>query len=265
MNITKHQFDLLMKEGYCVTDIPVLLSSQNLTIALKRFILREESYKSKYLQKNFLKGFDGYSYLGQEDSTNQGATDLLHSFVLSNLHEPSCFPKEFGSFLSKEWHEIYKQIIKLEKNILSFLNFSNLDDMHKGMAHMVSCNFYPEVKKEMLHQELRLTEHTDISLFTIFPFGTSEGLEYRDSQGQWKKIPASNNVTIFNGYFMEYWSKGRFPACNHRVNLDKHAINERTSFAFFSIPHPQQDIVLIDNSTVSAEKYYKDYLALFSE
>ncbi|WP_150467302.1 2OG-Fe(II) oxygenase family protein [Francisella sp. SYW-9] len=264
MSLTKDQFDLLIKEGYCVTDIPVLSSSQSLAICLKSFVLREKSYKQQYLQKNFSKGFDGYSYLGQEDSTNQGATDLLHTFVLSNLHDPSYFPIEFKKFLSSEWADIYKQIFKIEKDILFLLSFNNLEDIHKDMAHMVSCNFYPEVKKDMLHQKLRLTEHTDISLFTIFPFGTSEGLEYKNSQGQWQKIPPSNNVTIFNGYFMEYWSKGRFPACNHRVNLDKKEVKERSSFAFFSIPHPQQDIKLIDGSKVSAQKYYEDYLALFS-
>ncbi|QIW11031.1 2OG-Fe(II) oxygenase family protein [Francisella sp. LA112445] len=265
MTLTKDQLDLLIEEGCCVTDIPALSGYENLANSLKSFILREKAYKDKYLQKNFSKGFDGYSYLGQEDSTNQGATDLLHTFVLSNLHESSCFPIEFKKFLSNEWADIYKQIFKIEKSILSSLSFSNLEGIHKDMAHMVSCNFYPEVKKDMLHQELRLTEHTDISLFTVFPFGTSDGLDYKNSHGQWQKIPASNNVTIFNGYFMKYWSKGRFPACNHRVNLDKKATNERISFAFFSIPHPQQDIILIDKSMVTAEKYYKDYLALFSE
>ncbi|MED7819376.1 MULTISPECIES: 2OG-Fe(II) oxygenase family protein [unclassified Francisella] len=264
MNLTKDQFDLLIKEGCCVTDIPALSGYENLANSLKSFILREKSYKDKYLQKNFSKGFDGYSYLGQQDSTNQGATDLLHSFVLSNLHESSCFPIEFKEFLLDQWSCIYKQIQLIEKAVISSLNSKILSDIYENMAHMVSCNFYPEVEGEMLSEPLRLTEHTDISLFTIFPFGTSEGLEYKNSQGQWQKIPASDKVTIFNGYFMNYWSNGKFTACDHRVNLDKKMTKERASFAFFSIPHPQQDIKLINDSTASAQKYYDDYLALFS-
>ena len=200
MKLTKDQFDQLIKEGCCVTDIPALSGYEDLANSLKSFILKEKSYKDKYLQKNFFKGFDGYSYLGQQYSTNQGATDLLHTFVLSNLHDPSCFPIEFKKFLSSEWADISKQIFKIEKNILSSLSFSNLEGIHKDMAHMVSCNFYPEVKRDMLHQELRLTEHTDISLFTIFPFGTSDGLEYKNSQGQWQKIPASDKVVRRHDY-----------------------------------------------------------------
>ena len=67
--------------------------------AFKDFMSKSFNYRKIYCQQNYNYGFDGYSYLGMEESTNQYAADLLHSFVLSEFHTIHSFPKEFYSEL----------------------------------------------------------------------------------------------------------------------------------------------------------------------
>ena len=42
-------------------------------------------------------GFDGYSYAGQTDSTNQAEDDLVSTFVFSNFFPPDRFRPKFAA------------------------------------------------------------------------------------------------------------------------------------------------------------------------
>ena len=68
-------------EGYIQLENP-LFSSESIKKCFKDFLNRENDYKTNYLQKHFNYGFDGYSYMGQEDSSNQYDDDMLYSFVI---------------------------------------------------------------------------------------------------------------------------------------------------------------------------------------
>ena len=108
---------------------------------------------------------------------------------------------------------------------------------------------------------LRLSKHVDVSLFTVFVYGASNGFTYEDEFGDLKPLHVSEHCVVFPGYLLEYITKGKYKALPHQVDLPQHH-EERYSFAFFSIPKPKQEMVFNDLEFTS-ETYYKAYLELF--
>ncbi|MGL1888028.1 MAG: hypothetical protein OCD76_16050 [Reichenbachiella sp.] len=232
--------------------------------AFREFLSEPIEYRSDYLQAKFTKGFDGYSFLGQEDSTNQYETDLLHSFVLSKFSEPSAYPVEFHDFLSQEWDTLIEEVRELELEMIRQLDIPGLTDFHqRHIDYMLSCNYYPALDQVMVQPDVntRLSNHKDISLFTVFVFGLDEGMSYRDQDGLIRKVGAQYTIVLFPGYLLEYLTKGKYKAFEHEVALPEHNL-ERFSFAFFSVPKPNQNFTF-DHVVTTSEEYYQAYLALF--
>ncbi len=246
---------MLVEKGFYDTKIKSL-DAEPIRAALAEFMNRPLAKRMPFLQKQIDSVFDGYSFQGQTDSLNQGADDLVHTFVISEFTEASKFPNEFQSFLNQEFKAISESVSQLEKRLVEELQ---LPINHAQVGHMVSCNFYP-AQGENMHP-LLLSEHPDVSLFTIFPFGVDDQLEYED-HGIWKSFPASDSMVILSGFFAETISEGRIKALNHRVKARAKNNLERFSFAFFSIPAPKQKFTHL-NETFFTEDYFKSYIALF--
>jgi len=229
------------------------------------FLTKDSTYKNQFSQKKYDYGFDGYSYLGQSDSSNQYATDLLHSFVISDFRNKTLFPKEFHNFYTIEWNSLQSKIKELEISIIKKLEISGLETFYlQHIGHMISCNYYPktELYKHTAKNKTRLSEHTDVSLFTIFPFGFDSDFYYQDSNNNWVQIKATNKVIIFPGYLLELYSKGKIKALNHCVKMPKNRTTERYSFAYFSLPYPKHTFS-IGEEKLSSELYFEKYLNLF--
>ncbi len=246
--------------GIVETAIPKS-SDRNLQFAFKNFIKQPESYKKEFLQVYYNCGFDGYSFLGQKDSLNQYDTDLLYSFVLSEFSKQARFPKEFHVFLQNDWTNLVSKIKTIELYIIEQLKIEGLKTFYENtIGHMVSCNYYPKVSLTN-NISLRLSKHKDVSLFTVFVFGTNDGFSYQNFSNKKEALHASNNVVIFPGYLLEFLTKGKYKALEHQVDFTADN-KERFSFAFFSLPKPFQSIKFNDFQFTS-ESYFKNYLALF--
>ncbi|WP_119327826.1 2OG-Fe(II) oxygenase family protein [Cysteiniphilum halobium] len=132
---------------------------------------------------------------------------------------------------------------------------------------MISCNHYPNLESIRSNHanSHRLSEHLDVSLFTIFPFGIPDGFEYKNNlTGKWCHLGATNKIVILCGFLLEYWSQNKFKACTHRVSLQHKDESLRQSFAFFSIPAPGLKFYCLDNAIQrSTCDYFKSYLDLF--
>lgn len=241
-------------------------SDQLIKESFRDFLNQPNDYKNKFLQSQYKTAFDGYSFLGQTDSLNQYDTDLLFSFVLSEFQPTANFPKEFKEFLNTEWKELIAKVRESEIQIIKSQNSSNsiLELYEKdAIGYMMSCNYYPKPKnyKVKAKENTRLSAHTDVSLFTTFPFGIAKGFSYLKEN---KPIALGNKekTLVFNGYFSEFITNGKIKALNHQVELPKNLDSERFSFAIFSIPKPNSTFQ-IENKTISGEEYYKQYLSLF--
>lgn len=228
------------------------------------FLKKPSSYKNKFLQSEFNIAFDGYSFLGQEDSLNQYATDMLHSFVISDLQEISKFPIEFQGFLKSKWPQLLTKVKQLERSVIKEKNLP-FEEMHSNgtLGYMMSCNYYPVAKtqKTTAKNNTRLSAHTDVSLFTTFPFGIPEGLSYLNNEER-IDLGKRNNTISFPGYFSEFISNGEIKALNHQVEIPINLDEERFSFAIFSIPKPEATFQ-IGNQKVNGKQYYENYLNLF--
>lgn len=266
--LSSNSVNLLIKNGFCVTDLP-LLDKQTLFDGFKAFLTKEDNYKKTFLQKAYGYAFDGYSFMGQTDSSNQGYEDYVYTFVLSNFHQPDKFPVEFATFFSQEWQSLLNYIKKIEQEILAQLGYPALTQLYnQDMGHMVSCNYYPPTKALPIRNEndSRLTPHNDISLFTIFPFGLAEGLQFEDTKGNWVSIPACDTILILTGYFLAFWTKGQLKGLNHRVAMPKNSAKARTSFAFFSLPKPNRRFQLLSKKqTFTSDNYFQSYLGQFDD
>lgn len=233
--------------------------------SFKHFLKRNESYRYRFLQSKYNSAFDGYSYIGQKDSLNQYSTDMLHSFVLSNFTDIDEFPKEFHNFLLHDWEKITIIVRQYETEILKKINNSTLNHLYKNDAigYMMSCNYYPKTNSLnfVAKNNTRLSMHKDVSLFTTFPFGISQGFTYFRNKDA-ITLGARNNIFTFAGYFMEFSTKQAYSALNHQVNLPVDSKSERYSFAIFSIPKPNAKFN-IGKHELTGREYYNKYLSLF--
>ncbi|WP_298531219.1 2OG-Fe(II) oxygenase family protein [uncultured Algibacter sp.] len=226
------------------------------------FLKQPEVYRKQFLQAYFNTGFDGYSYMGQKDSSNQYDTDLLHSFVLSEFSETEKFPSEFRGFFNAEWTNLISKIESIELNLIQKLNVDGLLEFYgNSVGHMLSCNYYPVVEKTVSTDALRLSKHIDVSLFTVFVFGIDEGFVFQKEHQKSEALFASDDVLIFPGYLLEYLTNGKYKALEHQVDFSGMP-KERFSFAFFSIPKPDINIEF-QGLNFSSETYFNDYLSLF--
>lgn len=232
--------------------------------AFSSFLKESQEYRNGYLQSELKTGFDGYSYFGQTDSLNQYDTDMLHSFVLSDLQAIENFPKAFHEFLNGQWNLIREEVRSAELQIikeykLPFLELYEADQM----SYMMSCNYYPKAIgfQETAKRRTRLSSHTDVSLLTTFPFGISEGLTYWNS-GSKVEVGDQENMMMFPGYFAEFISKREVSALQHQVELPADLESERFSFALFSIPKPDA-VFKVNGISYTGTEYYQKYLSLF--
>lgn len=238
-------------------------SDEKIRRAFSAFIKQPSEYRNSFLQPKYNTAFDGYSYMGQKDSLNQYDTDMLHSFVLSDLHSADDFPQEFQDFLSEEWLELTAHIRSIESKLIKKHNlpFGALYE-NDDMAYMMSCNYYPKIKvSDIPSNNTRLSAHTDASLFTTFPYGIQSGLSYFD-KNKFVAVGEKENMIMFAGYFSEFMSNGEFKALQHQVELPFDLDSDRYSFAVFSIPKPES-IFWINNQKFSGKDYYAKYLSLF--
>ncbi|WP_412986908.1 2OG-Fe(II) oxygenase family protein [Pontimicrobium sp. IMCC45349] len=229
--------------------------------AFQAFLEQPKDYKNTYRQSHFNCAFDGYSFLGQTDSLNQYSTDLLYSFVLSRFSSVDKFPKEFSKVLSTYWDTTIIKVKSIEETVIEQLNIPGLKAFYDNyIGHMVSCNYYPKLDLED-QSGVRLSKHVDVSLFTIFVYGASNGFTYEDEFGTLKPLHVSENCVVFPGYLLEYLTKGKYKALPHQVDLSQHN-EERYSFAFFSIPKPNHKMSF-NGLEFTSERYYQEYLELF--
>lgn len=149
-------------------------------------------YKQSFLQCYFDFAFDGYSYQGHEDSSNQSYDDLLDTFVFSDLRPIEKFPEAFHSYLNHGWKDSVAEIETIEATLIEDLK---LDIDQKNLAHMASCNYYPPTEsfKNPAKENTRLSSHPDVSLFTVFPFGVEKEFSFQSPNREWVELEANNH------------------------------------------------------------------------
>ena len=132
---------------------------------------------------------------------------------------------------------LFKGIIKLYKKDT---NISNNAFSRKKTLSTLRFNYYPNQKKpiEISKQDgvaLGCETHVDSGVFTILYQDKKGGLQVQNRNSKkWYDVPFNKKALIINtGLALEYLSKGKFKATNHRVLWNK---TKRMSVPFFFEP-----------------------------
>ena len=132
---------------------------------------------------------------------------------------------------------LFKSIIKLYKKDInkSQLAFSRLKTLST-----LRFNFYPNQTKpvEISKQDgvaLGCETHVDSGIFTVLYQDKKGGLQVQNRKNKkWHNVPFNKNALVVNtGRALEFLSKGKFKATNHRVLWNK---TKRMSIPFFFEP-----------------------------
>ena len=191
---------------------------------------------------NDVNGKEGLDIGDLKITKKYAATKKKQYIEYLNLNKS--FDKKSIKILSKYFDEIFtlgetlfKSIIKLyDKDI----NNSKLAFSRIKTLSTLRFNYYPKQSKpvEISKQDgvaLGCETHVDSGIFTILYQDKKGGLQVQNRKNKkWYDIPSNKNALIVNtGLALQFLSKNKFKATNHRVLWNK---TKRMSIPFFFEP-----------------------------
>ena len=212
----------------------------------KKLAPKKWNYKNKNIYRGYfpndVNGKEGLD-IGDLKLTKKYAAIKKKQYIeYINLNKS--FDKKSIKILSKYFDEtfilgeiLFKSIIKLyDKNISnSKFAFSRLKTLST-----LRFNYYPNQSKpvEISKQDsvaLGCETHVDSGIFTILYQDKKGGLQVQNRKNKkWYNVPFNKNALIVNtGLALQFLSKGKFKATNHRVLWNK---SKRMSIPFFFEP-----------------------------
>ena len=159
--------------------------------------------------------------------------NIKQSFTTNNI-----------SKLSDYYEDIFNLSEILFKSIIKIYN-KDTDISKKAFSRLKTLstlrfNYYPNQSKpvEISKQDgvaLGCETHVDSGIFTVLYQNKKGGLQVQNRKTKkWHNVPFDKNALVVNtGRALEYLSKGRFKATNHRVLWNK---QKRLSVPFFFEP-----------------------------
>jgi len=206
--------------------------------------------KWNYKNKNIYRGYFPNDVNGKEGldigdlKVTKKYAAIKKKQYIEYINLNKSFDKKSIKILSKYFDEtfilgeiLFKSIIKLyDKNISnSKFAFSRLKTLST-----LRFNYYPNQSKpvEISKQDsvaLGCETHVDSGIFTILYQDKKGGLQVQNRKNKkWYNVPFNKNALIVNtGLALQFLSKGKFKATNHRVLWNK---SKRMSIPFFFEP-----------------------------
>jgi len=206
--------------------------------------------KWNYKNKNIYRGYFPNDVNGKEGldigdlKVTKKYAAIKKKQYIEYINLNKSFDKKSIKILSKYFDEIFnlgeilfKSIIKLYNKDInnSKLAFSRLKTLST-----LRFNYYPNQKKpvEISKQDgvpLGCETHVDSGIFTILYQDKKGGLQVQNRKNKkWYDVPYNKNALVVNtGLALQFLSKGKFKATNHRVLWNK---KKRMSVPFFFEP-----------------------------
>lgn len=161
----------------------------------------------------------------------------------------------FPKGMEKPVMDLYEQLNKLSQPILKAIAlalgqredfFTSRTEM--GDKLMRAIHYYPNPKDDNW-----AAAHRDTGFLTLLPYASGEGLEVEIDE-KWTMVQVPKNALVFNvADFLEIYSNGRYPSCNHRVRCTKPNV-ERESIVFFI--HPTSETMVEPLIALDQKKTY---------
>jgi len=235
----------------------------NLPVKTKRKLAPKKwNKKNKNLYRGYfpnnVNGKEGLD-IGDLKVTKEYSSNLNNQYI-EFLNLGKCLNKSSINILNKYFDNIYrlsetlfKSVIKLNKKNpdISSIAFSRLKTLST-----LRFNYYPNQNKpvEISKQDgvaLGCETHVDSGIFTVLYQDRKGGLQVQNRKNKkWYDVPFNKKALVVNtGRALEYLSKGKFKATNHRVLWNK---SRRLSVPFFF--EPSYDFKM-DPSFLNKRKY----------
>ena len=191
---------------------------------------------------NDVNGKEGLD-LGDLKVTKKYSKKIKNQYI-EYLNIKQSFTKNNISKLSDYYEDIFNLSEILFKSIIKIYN-KDTDISKKAFSRLKTLstlrfNYYPNQSKpvEISKQDgvaLGCETHVDSGIFTVLYQNKKGGLQVQNRKTKkWYDVPFNKNALVVNtGRALEYLSKGRFKATNHRVLWNK---QKRLSVPFFFEP-----------------------------
>ena len=200
--------------------------------------------------KNLYRGYFPNDVNGKEGldigdlKVSKNYSTKLNNKYIEYINLNKCFNKYSIKILNKYFDNIYSLSETLFKSIIK-LNNKNPEISNKVFSRLKTLstlrfNYYPNQTKpvEISKQDgvaLGCETHVDSGIFTILYQDRKDGLQVQNRKTKrWHNVPFNKKALIVNtGRALEFLSKGKFKATNHRVLWNK---SKRLSVPFFFEP-----------------------------
>ncbi len=230
-------------------------------LAFQQFFHLPEEVKLQY-EIPGLAGQRGYTSKGKEHAKGRNVGDLKEFYHIGQTVEDgdpikaeypdNVFPAEvpgfgqFGLSLYKNLEASGQQLLRAIAEYLG-LPVQYFDEhIHNGNSILRPIHYFPiENPDEVPEGAVRAAEHEDINLITLLIGASADGLEVRNSEGQW--IPAKplpHQIVINVGDMLQRHTNNLLRSTTHRVvNPPREKMHEpRFSVPFFL--HPKSSMSL---------------------
>lgn len=157
--------------------------------------------------------------------------------------------------IEQNTRKTYIQLYKLACKLLEWAEWGLPFGIRKGLSEPLTDMIlnseetilrfihYPPIEGEIKPGQVRAAAHEDINLLTILPAATAEGLEVKDSDGNWFKVPTGKDLIVVNtGDMLAEATLKWYPATTHRVVNPNDSTEARLSMPLFL--HPRPDVQL---------------------
>jgi len=212
----------------------------------KKLAPKKWNYKNKNIYRGYfpndVNGKEGLD-IGDPKVTKKYAS-LIKKQYIEYINLNKSLDKKSIKILAEYFDKIFnlgetlfKCVIKLYKKDIKISNFafSRLKTLST-----LRFNYYPNQKKpvEISKQDgvpLGCETHVDSGIFTILYQDKKGGLQVQNRKNKkWYDVPYNKNALVVNtGLALQFLSKGKFKATNHRVLWNK---SKRMSIPFFFEP-----------------------------
>ena len=212
-----------------------------LKLAPKKWNKRNKNVYRGYFP-NDVNGKEGLD-LGDLKVTKKYSKKIKNQYI-EYLNIKRSFTRNNISKLSDYYEDIFNLSETLFKSIIKIYN-KDTDISKKAFSRLKTLstlrfNYYPNQSKpvEISKQDgvaLGCETHVDSGIFTVLYQNKKGGLQVQNRKTKkWHDVPFDKNALVVNtGRALEYLSKGRFKATNHRVLWNK---QKRLSVPFFFEP-----------------------------
>ena len=219
----------------------------NSSISIKRKLSPKKWNKNN---KNLYRGYFPSDVNGKEGldigdlKVSKKYSSKLKNQYIEYLNLNRSFNKSSIITLNKYFDNIYSLSETLFKGIIK-LNKKNPDSSNRVFSRLKTLstlrfNYYPKQTKpvEISKQDgvaLGCETHVDSGIFTILYQDRKGGLQVQNRKTKkWYDVPFNNKALVVNtGRALEFLTKGKFKATNHRVLWNK---SKRLSVPFFFEP-----------------------------